>query len=94
MKLTFRVHAIRRMRQWQITAEEVRHVLKIGESIERYPEDRPYPSRLVLGWSRGRPIHVVAADNEAEQEIIIITVYEPDPRLWDPTFRTRRRPPE
>lgn len=60
--------------------------------IEAYPEDTPYPSHLVLGWCRGRPIHVVVADNAETQETIVITVYEPDPRQWEPGFRQRRRP--
>jgi hypothetical protein len=34
----------------------------------------------------------VAADNHDEQATIIITVYEPDPTLWETDFRTRRKP--
>jgi hypothetical protein len=29
--------------------EEVGHVLATGETIENYPEDMPYPSRLLVG---------------------------------------------
>jgi hypothetical protein len=58
--------------------------------IEDYPTDTPYPSRLILGWVGARPLHVVAADNAAAQETIIVTVYEPDPLLWHPGFRQRR----
>ena len=60
-----------------------------GEAIETYPEDTPYPSRLVLAWVGGRPIHVVAAYNPADDEEIIITTYRPDPARWDPTSRIR-----
>jgi hypothetical protein len=34
----------------RITAEDVRAVVADGEVIQSYPEDKPYPSRLVLGW--------------------------------------------
>lgn len=89
-KLVFRVHAIRRMFQRRIGVEEVRHILTAGEVIENYPDDLPFTSRLVLGWSGTRPLHVVAADNPMAQETIIITVYEPDPAEWQPDFKRRK----
>ena len=89
--LVFRVHAIQRMFEREISREDVRQVLETGTIIESYPDDEPYPSRLVLGWSGVRPIHVVVADNRDEDEIIVITVYEPDPGRWEPGFSERRR---
>ena len=79
------------MSRRNISEADVRYILEIGKTIETYPEDQPYPSRLVLGWREGRPIHVVAADNQAESETIIITVYEPDLDRWEPGFETRRK---
>ena len=90
-RLVFRVHAVQRMFQRQVTVEDVRHVLETGEQLEAYPNDQPYPSRLVLGWCVSRPLHVVVAQNAAEDETIVITVYEPDPFLWDVGFKRRRR---
>jgi hypothetical protein len=90
-RLVFRVHAIVRMFERGIAEEEVRETLESGQTIESYPDDSPYPSRLVLGWCAGRPIHVVAADNLQEDEVIVITVYEPDPALWEPDFQRRRQ---
>ncbi len=60
-RLVYRVHAIQRMYQRGIGEDEVRHVIATGETVEDYPGDTPYPSRLVLGWSGKRPIHVVLA---------------------------------
>ena len=54
--------------------------------MEDYPNDTPYPSRLVLGWSGRRPIHVVVADNVDSGENIVITAYEPDSSEWEPDF--------
>lgn len=88
-KITYRLHAVQRMFERMISTEEVRCVLEIGEVIEEYPDDTPYPSRLILGCYKGRLIHVVAADNLIDEEIIIITVYEPDPSEWDPDCRKR-----
>ena len=87
-KITSRLHAVQRMFERKITAEEVRYVLETGVVIEEYPDDTPYPSRLILGCE-GRLIHVVAAKNLNDQDIIIITVYEPDPSEWDPDCKKR-----
>jgi hypothetical protein len=62
------------MYQRAISEIEVRHVIAREEIVEDYPNDTPYPSRLVLGWSGRRPIHVVVADNVDDQENIVITV--------------------
>lgn len=82
----YRVHAFQR----RISEDDVRHVLATGEVVEDYPNDIPYPSRLVRGWCGSRPIHVVAAENAETNETIVVTVYEPDPAQWEPGF-TRRR---
>lgn len=88
--LEFRTHAIRRMAERDIEAREVRHVIENGQRIEKYPDDEPYPSELLLGWSDGRPIHVVAALDRTESIYYIITVYEPDPDRWSDDFTERR----
>ena len=91
-RLVFRVHAIQRMFERRLTPEDVQQVLKTGEVIEDYPNDVPYPSRLVLGWRGSRPIHVVAADNDKDRETIVITSYEPDPDRWGLDFKRRKTP--
>jgi len=89
-RLVFRVHAIQRMYQRSITELEVRYVIANGEIIEDYPDDSPYPSRLLLGWHDNRPLHVVVADNLDEKEYIVVTTYEPDPLIWEADFKRRR----
>jgi Domain of unknown function (DUF4258) len=69
-------------------APDVACVIAEGKEVESYPDDKPYPSRLWLGWVNKRPIHVVTAT--AEHEIIVITVYEPDPACWESGFERRR----
>jgi hypothetical protein len=74
----------------RITVEDVEAVLGAGEVIEEYPHDKPYPSRLVLGWRESGPLHVVAAENRSENEVIVITVYEPHPAQWGADFKRRK----
>lgn len=64
-----------------ITVDEVRAVVDGGETIEDYPTDTPFPSRLLMGWSSERPIHVVAADDPQSDITVVITVYEPASEL-------------
>lgn len=79
------------MFQRGISQKDVGRVLATGKTIEAYPDDKPYPSRLILGWLGTRPVHVVAADNQEEQTTIVITVYEPDLTRWGPGFERRRQ---
>jgi hypothetical protein len=83
------MHALREMRREAIDLEDVREALRTGVIIESYLDDRPYPSRLMLGWSRSRPIHIVAAER-LDGTIIVVTVYEPDPKLWQDDLRKRK----
>jgi len=89
-KLVFRLHAISRMAQRGFEPADIRYVLNNGTTIEHYPDDFPYPSCLVLSWLNGRPVHVVAAFNDEELEIIIVTVYEPDIQIWTDGFSRRK----
>lgn len=89
-RLIFRAHAVARMIERAITVDEVRAVVDVGETIEDYPTDAPFPSRLLLGRSGARPIHVVAADDPRSDITVVITVYQPAPELWEPDFRKRR----
>ncbi len=47
-KLVFRVHAVEAMFERHISEADVQQVLFAGKTIESYPDDTPYPSRLVL----------------------------------------------
>jgi hypothetical protein len=83
-------HAGSRMHERAISYNDILQVLSSDEIIEQYPDDTPYPSRLILGFSATRAIHVVATDNHKDQATLIITVYEPDPALWHSDFRRRK----
>ncbi|HMD33183.1 MAG TPA: DUF4258 domain-containing protein [Candidatus Acidoferrales bacterium] len=88
-ELVFSVHALRRMSERRIAVEDVEGALSGGEVVEDYPDDQPYPSRLMLGWSGSRPIHVVIAENAPDNETVVVTAYEPEPGQWDASFRRR-----
>jgi hypothetical protein len=74
-----------------ISDKDVECTIHDGKTIVSYPDDRPYPSQLMLGWNGDRPIHVVVAWNEATREHIVITAYEPEASVWGEQFETRRQ---
>ncbi len=73
-----------------IVEQEIFEAVADGQVIESYPDDTPYPSFLILGFTTARrPLHAVCAYNEQEDMAIVVTIYEPDPALWE-RFRRRR----
>ena len=88
----FTRHAIQKMFQRNVTKPEIDNVISEGKIIKEYPEDSPLPSFLLLGFNNNRPLHLVIAFNKSGNICIIITVYEPDPRLWKNNFRSYTPP--
>lgn len=88
--LEFRLHAVQRMFERGVSADDVRQVIQTGRVIEDYPEDKPFPSCLILGYVGRKPLHVVLAVDRVENRAIVITVYEPDLDLWEPDFERRK----
>ena len=91
MHFAYRVHALERMFQRNISDEEVQSAILHGEVIEAYPDDEPYPSYLSLYRTKENVLHVVYAVADQGQ-YIVITVYRPDPHRWSSDFRQRRKP--
>lgn len=87
----FTGHAMRRMFERDISPDQVEQVIADGETIASYPDDRPYPSHLILGFVGGLPLHVVLGYDGASASCHIITVYRPDRNYWNDDFKTRRR---
>lgn len=72
-----------------ISVEDVKFVLKKGEIIIRYTDDKPYPSYLFLGIRDNRPLHLLVARDQEAEICIMVTVYEPDKKLWSADFKTK-----
>ncbi|MCF6209531.1 MAG: DUF4258 domain-containing protein [Gammaproteobacteria bacterium] len=87
--ISFSGHAVRRMFQRDIKRQEVTDIVTRGETVASYPDDRPHPSFLLLGFAAEKPVHVVLAQNKIDGSCIIITAYIPDGALWSNGFKTR-----
>jgi len=84
-------HVLERLVLRIISRHAVLQILILGECIEDYPDDYPFPSALFLGWHQDKPLHVVAALDETVPEIYVITAYEPDLEHFEADFKTRRK---
>jgi len=84
-------HVFDKVRSLDMTLAEFEQLLGSGEIIEE-TELRPLEVKevvLVIEWKR--PLHVVVVVDDARHEERIVTVYEPDPDLWSPDLKRRRR---
>ncbi len=90
MDFIYRLHATQRMFERDINQDSVEEVIKNGEIIEEYKDDKPYPSCLIFGFDRNRPLHIVYAIDE-NKNYIIITVYEPNLLKWEDDFKRRKK---
>lgn len=88
--IQYRIHATKRMFQRNVDEEDVLAVLFNGDIIERYVDDYPFPSVLINGRSEnGRYLHIVVGIDISERRLYIITVYEPEPKMWADNFSRR-----
>lgn len=91
-EVIFSGHAVQRMFERGIDQKYVLSALRMGEVIEAYPDDIPYPSVLLLWESGAVPLHIVAAMDGNTRRCIVITVYVPGSEIWEPGYRRRRKP--
>lgn len=82
--LVVTAHCMERMSRRDIELSEAMRAIMLGEIIEDYPDDYPYPSGLILG----NGLHVVAGVGEGR--LWLITAYRPDPDQWQADLKTRR----
>ena len=93
-RVVYSSHAKREMREEEfgaITDQEVYEAIQSGAVIEMYPDDKPYPSALLFGTTASsRPLHAVYAYDSDHDQVIVVTVYQPDPARWE-DYRRRKR---
>jgi hypothetical protein len=79
-----------KLRLRKIEAADIEEAILRGESIEPYLRDSRGASYLILGMTnKNRPLHILCGNLE-EEEMLIITAYEPDPEEWESDGRTRK----
>ena len=82
-------HAELRRRQRKISISDILQTILSGEIIEEYPDDYPYPSCLIFGYTTcGEPLHLVCGVGGGT--LFLITAYRPDPERWESDWKTRK----
>jgi len=62
-----------------ISQAEVRAAIQLGEVIEAYPDDDPFPAYLLLDFVKGRPIHIVFSYDQETDTGYVVTAYSSFP---------------
>ena len=88
----YRAHAIQKLVEREIDFAEIDEIADNLTAIQEYEDDTPYPSCLVLGFSKAkRPLHAVFSVNPLNKTVYVITVYEPDVTRWSEDFTRRNQ---
>jgi len=90
-QLEWRRHILERIAERELRQNQLVQVLLSGEQIEDYPNDKPFPSALFLGFPFGKATHVVASFDEEGDCVYIITAYEPSLDVFEADYKTRRK---
>ena len=78
------------MFQRGIDPDAVAQLVACGEIIADYPNDQPFPGSLLLGFHADQPVHAVVAHDPTTGNCHVVTIYRPDPAIWDEAFKKRK----
>ena len=87
----WRKHTLQRLGERNVSQKDVLQILKSGEVIQYYSNDRPFPSMLMFGWIEDRPLHTVMSYDEIGDKAYIITVYEPSLDVFESDYKTKKQ---
>ena len=62
-------------------------------NVEAYPDDKYFPSYLLLGRTGEDALHVLFGTDVPGRNVRVVTAYAPSPEEWEPDLKTRRRSP-
>jgi len=83
-------HLALRLHERGIKRADVIACIECGEIIEHYPDEKPFPSCLVLGASvSGEALHVVCG-LDTGVNCYVVTAYYPSMDKWEADFKTRK----
>jgi len=89
-RILIKDHASMRMIYRNISKANLYELIESGEVIEDYPDDFPYPSKLVFKVVGKQPLHLVLAYDDLANCGIVVTIYEVDSQHFEDDFKTRK----
>lgn len=84
-------HVNMRMKGRHIQRNVILDTIEAYEMIESYPDDKYFPSYLILSQYGEEIFHVLFATDVETGNVRVITAYRPDLGEWESDMRTRRR---
>ena len=85
-------HVNMRLQRRSIARQAILNAVDTFEIIEAYPEDKYFPSYLVLANDSGEVFHILFATDVDGENVRLVTAYRPSPDEWDNDGKTRRTP--
>ena len=92
-KLLWTYHVQMRLAGRSVPREVVLELAEDADIIESYPDDKYFPSYLVLTRHAGVVYHILFAADVPGSNVRVVTAYRPDLSKWEPDLRTRRHNP-
>ncbi len=86
-------HVNMRLGQRFIARETILAAAESYEVVEAYPDDKYFPSYLLLGRRGEEAFHALFGTDVDGQNVRVITAYHPSPEEWQGDLKTRRRSP-
>lgn len=89
-KINWTYHVNMRLKGRFISREVILSSVDTYETIEEYPKDKYLPSYLIYAQHKDQTIHIQIAVNMENDNVVIVTAYEPTLDKWKEDFKTRR----
>jgi hypothetical protein len=84
-------HVNMRMENRFISRQTILSSLESFEIIEAYPDDKYLPSYLVFSNHDNIVFHILFAIDVQNENVRIVTVYRPDPQIWEKGLKRRKK---
>ena len=80
-----------RLGQRFIAREMIIAATESYEIVKAYPDDKYFPSYLLLGKRGEEAFHALFGADVDGQNVRVVTAYYPNPEEWEADLKTRRR---
>ena len=90
-RILWTYHVNMRLGQRFIARETIIAAAESYEIVEAYPDDKYFPSYLLLGRQGEETFHALFGTDVDGQNVRVVTAYYPSPEEWEGDLKTRRR---
>ena len=92
-RILWTYHVNMRLGERPITRQMILDATDSYELVAAYPDDKYFPSYLLLGRTGDDAFHVLFGTDVPGRNVRVVTAYVPSSEEWEPDLKTRRRSP-